>query len=146
MRIGFVMIKTAITLGFAIALLGVNVFVCTQFGYVVSQVKSLKAEIDDLRKTTHEEITTLKNKTAVTSASAHKTVTTLQEELAKARKTAAMEVGQAKVEATARAEEIAKRLASEMAAEQQKQLLQSGEQIKSELAKVHEAASTVDAK
>lgn len=140
------MVKTAISLGFAIALLAVNVYVCTQFGYVTSQVKSLKAEISELRGTTHDEITALKNKTTVTSASAQRTVVSLQQELQRARATAAAEVGQAKIEATARAEDLAKQLKQEIAAEQQQKLDQSGEQIKSELTKVRETASTFDAK
>jgi chromosome segregation ATPase len=140
------MVKTAISIGFAIALLGVNVYVCTQFGYLTAQVKSLKGEIAELRSTTHDEITVLKNKTSNTSASAERRVFVLQQELQKARAAAAAEVGEAKVEATARAEELARQLKVEIAAEQQKKLDQSGEQIKSELTKVREVASTVDAK
>lgn len=140
------MVKTAISLGFAVALLGVNVYVCMQFGYVTAQMNSMKAEIAELRSTTHAEITILKNKASNTSASAERRVGYLQQELQKARAAAAAEVGQAKVEATARAEELARQLKVEIAAEQQKKLDQSGEQIKSELTKVKEAASTVDAK
>src|SRR3982751_1370742 len=114
------MIKNAVILGFAIALLGVNVFVCTQFGYLVSQVKTLHGQVEELRKTTHDEIMTLKEKAASTSASAHRSVTTLlQDELKKAREAAAVQVGEAKKEATVRAEEIANALAARLAEEQQ---------------------------
>lgn len=140
------MIKTAITLGFAIALLAVNVFVCAQFGHLNSEIKSLKSDIQDLRKTTHEEITALKEKSTVTSVSAQRTVASLQEELRKARQAAAEQVGQAKIEATAHAEEIAKKLTAEIAAEQQRRDEQSKEQLKTELTKVREAATTVDSK
>jgi chromosome segregation ATPase len=140
------MIKTAIALGFAIALLAVNVFVCAQFGHLSSEIKSLKTEINDLRRTTHEEITALKDKSTVSSASAHRNIASLQDELRKARQAAAEQVGQAKVEATAHAEEIAKRLTAEITAEQQRNLDQSKEQLKTELTKVREAATTADSK
>jgi hypothetical protein len=141
------MIKNAVILGFAIALLGVNVFVCMQFGYLTSEVRVLHAQMDELRKTTHDEIMTVKEKSETTSASAHRTVTALlQDELKKAREAAAVQVGEAKKETTLRAEEIATALAARLADEQQKKLEQSGEQIKTELSRVREAATTADAK
>ena len=123
--------KTAVVAGALVALVAANI-------YLYVQVTGLRADLAKFQETTQTEITGLRDTSSVTSASNRHHIETLKTELAEARRQASLAAGQAKVEAVAKAEQLAKRLSDQQAAQQQ--------QVNSQLSEVKQAASTTNAK
>ena len=124
-------IKTAILFGAVIALVAANV-------YLFLQIDSLKQEIAKTRESILEEVGRVKETSSVTTAAAKRNMDTLKDELEEARRQASMAVGQAKVDATKHAEELATRLAQQQKA--------SEAQLRGDISKVEQSASAANAK
>jgi chromosome segregation ATPase len=124
-------VKMAILFGAVIALIAANV-------YLFLQIDTLKQEMAKNRDSILEEVGRVKESSSVTSAAARRNMDTLKEELEAARRQASMAVGQAKVDATKHAEELAARLASQQKA--------SEAAMKGQISKVEEAATTANTK
>lgn len=101
--------KMAILFGAVIALIAANV-------YLFLQIDSLKQEMAKSRDSLLEELSQVKESSSVTQAAAKRNMETLKDELEAARRQASMAVGQAKVDATKHAEELAARLAQQQKA------------------------------
>ena len=123
--------KTAVVAGALVALVAANI-------YLYVQVTGLRADLAKFQETTQTEITGLRDTSSVTSASNRRHIETLKSELAEARRQASLAAGQAKVEAVAKAEQLAKRLSDQQAAQQA--------QVNSQLTEVKQATSTANAK
>ncbi len=104
--------KFAILFGTVIALLAANL-------YLYFQLDNVKQEVAKMREATAEQVAELKQSSAVSAQSHRRTVDSLRDQLEAAQRTQSMAVGQAKVEATKKAEELAARLQAEQ--EKQKQ-------------------------
>ncbi len=124
-------VKTAIVAGALVALVAANI-------YLYTQVTGLRADLAKFQETTQTDITGLRDTSSVTLESNRRHLETLKTELAEARRQANMAAGQAKVEAVAKAEQLAKRLADQQAAQQQL--------VNSQLSEVKQSASTANAK
>ncbi|HYI96644.1 MAG TPA: hypothetical protein VEX68_24090 [Bryobacteraceae bacterium] len=127
-------VKVPILIGSVVALLGANI-------YLFSQLNGLRAEIGEFRKSTQNEISSLKESSTVSTQTARRSLTSLKDELETARRQASMAAGQARVEAQKHAEELAKRLQLEQARQ-----IKAAEQMKTELTEavtsVEKAAAT----
>jgi len=127
-------VKVPILIGSVVALLGANI-------YLFSQLNGLRAEIGEFRKSTQNEISSLKESSTVSTQTARRSLTSLKDELETARRQASMAAGQARVEAQKHAEELAKRLQLEQARQ-----IKAAEQMKTELTEavtsVEKAATT----
>lgn len=124
-------LKTAILFGAVIALLAANV-------YLYLQVDQMRTDMSKLRESIITEVTSLRETSSVSTATARKNIETLKSELEEARRQASMAASTAKSEATARAEQLAKQLAEEQRKQQQHALSQINE--------VKEVANTANAK
>ena len=127
-------VKVPILIGSVVALLGANI-------YLFSQLNGLRTEIGEFRKSTQNEISSLKESSTVSTQTARRSLTSLKDELETARRQASMAAGQARVEAQKHAEELAKRLQLEQARQ-----IKAAEQMKTELSEqvssVEKAAAT----
>jgi archaellum component FlaC len=100
-------IKIPILIGAVIALLGASIYLF----YEVSQLRSdLHQEVATMRDGIMDEIAKEKETSNVTLQTSRKTVENLQKEVADARRQASQLAGDAKVEATKHADELANRL------------------------------------
>jgi len=111
-------LKVAILFGAVIALLAANI-------YLFVEVDRVRGDIAKLRESTLSEISTLRESSSVTTATNRKNLETMREELEAARRQATLAVGQAKVEAIKKSEQ----LASAVADEQRRQHAQVTSQI-----------------
>jgi phage shock protein A len=127
-------LKIPILFGSVIALLGANV-------YLYTQLDSVKSEFSDFRKSTQQEIASLKETSNVSMATARRSLTNLKDELEAARRQASMAAGQAKSEAQKHAEDLAKKLAGEQARYEKMQA-----EMKTEIKQVGEVATTATTK
>lgn len=117
--------------GAVIALVAATVFLFVQ-------VDHLRSDMAKLRESLQVEIANLKEASTVSSAASRRHIESLREELEAARRQAAMAVGQAKTEALARAEQLARQLAEEQRRQHQ--------QVAGELSEVKQAATATSAK
>jgi chromosome segregation ATPase len=92
-------LKVAVLFGAVIALLAANI-------YLFVQVDRVRTDLAKFRESTLTEIATLREASSVTAASNRKHLETMKEELEAARRQASMAVGQAKIEALKRAEQL----------------------------------------
>jgi len=117
--------------GAVIALIAATVILFVQLDHV-------RTEIAGLRSSLQLEIANLKQASSLTRAASQRHLDALREELEAARRQAAMAVGQAKTEALARAEQLAR----ELAEEQRRQ----AQAVASELSEVKQTANATTAK
>ncbi len=104
--------KFAILFGATIALLAANVF-------LYFQIENVREDMARMRESIGKDVATLRESSAVSAQAARRTVDSLRDQLEVARRQAALAAGQAKVDATKRAEALASKLAA--AQEMQKQ-------------------------
>jgi uncharacterized phage infection (PIP) family protein YhgE len=104
-------LKIAVLFGAVIALLVATV-------YLFIQLDSTKTELATFRKQALAEIANLREATSVNTATSRKSMETLREELAEAKRQAAVAVGQAKTEALNRVETVNRQLAEEQKRQQ----------------------------
>jgi hypothetical protein len=121
----------AILFGAVVALIAANV-------YLFLQIDALKQDLAKSRESILEEVGRVKETSSVTAAAAKRTQDSLKEELEAARRQASMAVGQAKVDATKHADEIAARLAQQQKA--------SEAALRGDIKTVEQAASTANTK
>jgi F0F1-type ATP synthase membrane subunit b/b' len=119
--------KFAILFGAVIALIAANIF-------LYLQIDNLKQQTAKMQESILNEVGRVRETESVTSAAARKNIQDLQTDLSEARRQASQAAGQAKIDATKRAEELAAKLATQQ--QQQKQELQS------QISKVDEAATS----
>lgn len=119
--------KIAILFGAVIALVAANI-------YLFLQIDGLKKQLAKSQESLIQELGSVKQTSSVTQAAAQRNLDTLKDELEGARRQAQMAVGQAKVDATKHAEELARKL------EQQQKL--ADEAVRTEIAKVESTATT----
>jgi len=124
-------VKMAILFGAVVALIAANV-------YLFLQIDALKQDLAKSRESILEEVGRVKETSSVTAAAAKRTQDSLKEELEAARRQASMAVGQAKVDATKHADEIAARLAQQQKA--------SEAALRGDIKTVEQAASTANTK
>ena len=124
-------LKTALAAGAIVALIASNV-------YLFMQVSQIHTEQAKMRETILTELTNLKEASTVTTASQRHHLDTLKQELESTRHQANAAASQAKSEALARTEQVARRLE-----EEQKQQAQK---VTSEIGEVKQAATTANAK
>jgi phage shock protein A len=118
-------LKTALVAGALIALVAANIYLYVQLDHV-------RTDLAATRGTLTAELASLRDASSVNAASATRHLETLQQELATAREQARTLSSQAKTEATARAEQLAKQLAAEQA--------RANQQFSTDLTSVKQAA------
>jgi phage shock protein A len=118
-------LKTALVAGALIALVAANIYLYVQLDHV-------RTDLAATRGTLTAELASLRDASSVNAASATRHLETLQNELATAREQARTLSSQAKTEATARAEQLAKQLAAEQA--------RASQQFSTEISGVKQAA------
>jgi chromosome segregation ATPase len=123
--------KTAVVAAALVILAGANI-------YLYVQIDHARADLAKVRDTMSAEIANLRDTSSVTAASQRRLTENLKEELAVAQQQAARGAGQAKAEATAKAEMLAKRL--EVAQNQMQ------EKFTGEIGEVRQAATTAQEK
>jgi chromosome segregation ATPase len=127
--------------GFGTALLCSNLYVAGQLANVHKELASVRADLD----TSRTELDRLKAVSVTTSKAAGRTLNAIREELQSARDQAAHAVGEVKVGATKRAEELSAELARRLVNEQARnEKLQA--QLKREISKVEEATYSANSK
>jgi hypothetical protein len=102
------------------------------------QLDGLRTDVAKLRESMQVEIANLKEATKITSAANRRHLDELRDELEAARRQAAVAVGQARTEALAKAEQLARQLAEEQRRQHQ--------QVASELSEVKQATTATSAK
>jgi len=117
--------------GAVIALVAATVILFVQLDHV-------RTDMAKLRESLQAEIANLREASTVSSAASRRHLDALREELEAARRQAAMAVGQAKTEAMAKAEQLARQLAEEQRRQHQ--------QVAGELSEVKQAATAASAK
>lgn len=122
---------TALVCGALIALVAANIYLYTQMDH-------MRGDIAKMQEKLLNEVSNLRDTSAVSSNAQMRHIETLKEELAAARSQAANSANQAKVEATAHAEQIRKQLEAEQAQAQQ--------QVASEISDVKQAAAATNTK
>ncbi len=120
-------LKTAILFGAVIALIAANI-------YLYVQIDNLRQQLVKVQDSLIGEVGRVRETGNVTSAAAKKNIEDLQTKLAQARLDANRAAGQAKVDATKRAEDLTRELAEQ-------QRIQKKE-MESQISKVEETAST----
>lgn len=120
-------LKIAILFGAVIALIAANIF-------LYLQVDGLKTQLAKVQDSLLTEVGRVRETGNVTSAAARKNIEELQTKLSEAKREANQAAGQAKVDATKRAEELTRQLA-----EQQKA---ATKEMQTQITKVEETAST----
>jgi F0F1-type ATP synthase membrane subunit b/b' len=119
--------KIAILFGLVLALIAANV-------YLFLQIDGLKKELVKNSEEFQEEVSRVRETSTVTSAAARRNMEALKTELDEARRQASASVGQAKVDATKHAEELARKLEQQQKASEQA--------VRSEITKVEQTAAT----
>lgn len=119
--------KIAILFGAVIALIAGNI-------YLFLQIDGLKKQLAANQQSVLQELGTVRETQSVSTAAARKNIESLQDELETARRQASMAVGQAKVDATKHAEELARKLEQQQKAADQA--------VRTEIAKVETTANT----
>jgi hypothetical protein len=99
-------LKVSILLGAVIALLAATIYLF----YALDRVSS---DLAKFQQATQAELTTLRENSTISNATARRNLEAMKEDLEAARRQAAMAVGQAKTEAQAHADALAKRVAEE---------------------------------
>jgi predicted nucleic acid-binding Zn-ribbon protein len=117
----------AILFGAVIALIAANI-------YLYLQVDSLKTQLAKVQDSILAEVGRVRESGSVSTAAARKNIEDLQTKLTEAKREANQAAGQAKVDATKRAEELTRQLA-----EQQKA---ATKEMESQITKVEETASS----
>jgi len=102
------------------------------------QLDGLRTDVAKLRESMQVEIANLKEAAKITSAASRRHLDELRDELEAARRQAAVAVGQARTEALAKAEQLARQLAEEQRRQHQ--------QVASELSEVKQATTATSAK
>ena len=120
-------LKMAILFGAVIALIAANI-------YLYLQVDSLKTQLAKVQDSILAEVGRVRESGSVSTAAARKNIEDLQTKLTEAKREANQAAGQAKVDATKRAEELTRQLA-----EQQKA---ATKEMESQITKVEETASS----
>ena len=120
-------LKTALVAGALIALVAANI-------YLYVQLDRVRTDLAATRQTMTSELANLRDSSSVNTVSQTKRIETLKQDLETAREQARTLSSQAKTEATARAEQLAKQLAAEQAKEHQ--------QLTTEISGVKQAADT----
>lgn len=123
--------KFAVLFGIVIALLAANL-------YLYFQLDNVRQDVSKMREALVTDVASLRESSAVTAQAHRRTVDSLRDQLEAAQRQQSMAVGQAKVDATRRAEELTAKLAA--AQEAQKQA------VAQELTAVREAAAATDTK
>jgi hypothetical protein len=124
-------LKVPILFGLVIALLASVV-------YLFLQVDTLRTDMAKMQENIMNELTSVREASSVTTQTQRRNIETLRDELEAARRQAAMAAGQAKIDATRHAEELAKQLAAAQAKEQQA--------VKEALSEVKEVATAATSK
>jgi chromosome segregation ATPase len=124
-------LMTALVAGAIIALIAANV-------YLYFQVDRVRTDLAKMHDQIMTEVANLRDASSVTTASQQRHMENLKQELETARNQARTLSSQAKLEATARAEQLAKQLEAEQARSQQ--------QLTGEISGVKQAAETANAK
>lgn len=124
-------LKTALVTGALIALVAANIYLYVQVGHV-------QTDMANMRQGLATELASIRDASSVNSASQARHIEALKEELEAARNQARSLSSQAKADATARAEQLAKQLQTAQAAEQQR--------INLELSGVKQAADATNTK
>ena len=122
---------TALVAGALIALVAANI-------YLYVQLDHMRTDLAKVQEKMLNEVSNLRDTSAVSSNAQMRHIETLKEELAAARSQAASSANQAKVEANAHAEQIRKQLELEQAQAQQK--------VASQINDVQQAATAANAK
>jgi DNA repair exonuclease SbcCD ATPase subunit len=117
---------TALVAGAIVVLIGANI-------YLYTQIDHMRTEMSAMHDKLMTEISNMRDASTVTSASQTRHVEALKEELAAARSLAQRESSQAKLEAQAHADQLARQIKDEEAKVQQ--------QVSSEISNVKETAS-----
>lgn len=124
-------LKIAILFGAVVALLAANI-------YLYFQLEGVREDLNAVRQLIAREVAAVRETSAVTAQAQRRTVESLRDQLEAAQRQAAMAAGQAKTDATRRAEELAEKLAA--AQEAQKALVQK------ELTEVKAAAAATESR
>ena len=120
-------LKTAILFGAVIALIAANI-------YLYLQIDSLKQQLAKVQDSLITEVGRVRETGNVSSAAARKNIEDLQTKLGEARREANQAAGQAKVDATKKAEELTRQLAEQQRIQKQ--------EMETQISKVEETAST----
>ncbi len=124
-------LKVAILFGAVIALLAANI-------YLFVEVDRVRSDMAKLRESTLSEISNLREASSVTTATNRRNLESMREELETARRQATVAVGQAKVEAIKKTEQLTAALADE----QRRQHAQ----VTTQLSEVKQATSEANTK
>jgi DNA repair exonuclease SbcCD ATPase subunit len=134
-------LQLAIVYGCGTALLCTNLYVGAQLGNVHNQLAILQSDLNNSKT----EIEKLKATSLMTNKVAGRTLNAIREELQAARDQAASAVGEVKIGAIRRAEDLSVELARKLVSEQARnERLQA--QLKREISKVEEATQTANAR
>lgn len=125
-------VKVAVLFGVVIALVAANI-------YLFVQVDRVRSDIAKFRESTLTEVSNLRESSSVTTATNRKNLEIMREELEAARRQASMAVGEAKVDALRKAEQ----LTTALAAEQRRQHAQVTSQISEVKQATNEAATRI---
>ena len=106
--------KFAILFGAVIALLLANL-------YLYFQIDNVRQDMGKMRAGIVQDVASLRESSSVTAQTQRKTVDSLRDQLEVAQRQATMAAGQARIDATKKAEELAAKLSAEQ--EKQKQLV-----------------------
>jgi len=122
---------TALVAGALIALVAANIYLYVQLDHVRGDVAKVQEKLMN-------EVTNLRDTSAVSTNAQMRHIETLKEELAAARDQARRDAGQSKTEAIARAEQLNKQLEAEQA--------QMGQKVSAEISDVKQSANAANAK
>lgn len=106
--------KVAVLIGAVIALLAANLF-------LYFRLEDVRTDVAKLREAASRDVASVREAAAVSAQAQRRTVESLSDQLEVAKRQASMAAGQAKIDATKRAEELAAKLSSEQ--EKQKQMV-----------------------
>lgn len=123
--------KIPVLFGTVLALIGANI-------YLYKQIDGLKQEVAKNQESVVNEIGQVKQSASASTLAARRNIESLKDELETARRQASMAVGQAKVDATKHAEDLARKLDQQQRA--------AAESLKSDIKQVEAAASTANSK
>jgi len=119
-------------------LFGAVIALIAAYVYLFIQVDQQKIETAKLRDTLVTEISNLREASSVTTAANRHYVESLKDQVEASRRAASMAVGQAKVDATKHADDLAKKLADEQTRQQR--------QTAAQISEVHQEASEANTK
>jgi DNA repair exonuclease SbcCD ATPase subunit len=126
---------TALVAGAIIALVAANIYLYVQIDHARTD---MSAEMAKMHDSIMAEVSSLRNSSSVTTASQQQHLETLKQDLETARTQARSLSSQAKAEAEARAEQLAKQIQAEEA--------KTTQQVRSEISGVKQTAETANAK